>query len=151
LKGDKKTGTRGEVLGLRRVLIFNKEMAEQVKHFTDLKVWRKAHELFLGVLKDVEKFPRIKGAGVVADQIIRSVGSIGANIAEGFNSRTRKQYINFLDIARRSGAESENWYYKIRDAGFLDNETANIRIATCIEISKMLQSLMKSLSTIEEE
>ena len=82
------------MLGLRRVLIFNKEMAEQVKHFTDLKVWRKAHELFLGVLKDVEKFPRIRGAGVVADQIIRSVGSIGANIAEGFNSRTRKQNIS---------------------------------------------------------
>jgi four helix bundle protein len=56
---------------------------------------------------------------IIIDQIIRSIGSISSNIAEGFNSRTTKQYLSFLDIARRSAAESENWFYKLRDIGQL--------------------------------
>ena len=58
------------------------------------------------------------------DQIVRSCGSVGANIAEGFN-RSKKKYLNSLDIALGEADETENWLYKIRDAGFVDRNTAN--------------------------
>jgi four helix bundle protein len=70
---------------------------------------------------------------------------VRANIAEDFNSRTTRQYVSYLDIARNSSSEAENWYYKIRDAKWLNKTVANQRIKTCIEIHKMLQRMITNL------
>ncbi len=58
---------------------------------------------------------------------------------------TTRQYISFLDIARRSTAESENWFYKLRDIGYLKTDVAKNRINECAEISRMIYGLMNSL------
>lgn len=119
---------------------------KKVKHFTDLIVWQKAHKLFINIYKEIDSFPYKIGAKIIADQILRSCGSISANIAEGFNARSTKEYIHFLDIAQRSAAETENWLYKIKDSCLLKNEKVMPWLDVCCEIEKMLQSLMKSLN-----
>ncbi|MCK4235293.1 four helix bundle protein [candidate division WOR-3 bacterium] len=53
--------------------------------------------------------------------------------------------VNYLDIARNSSSEAENWYYKIRDAKWLDKDVANQRIKICIEIHRMLQKMITNL------
>jgi four helix bundle protein len=116
-----------------------------IKHFKDMVVWQRSHQLFLDIVKDVEQFYKNAISRVIVDQIIRSIGSISSNIAEGFNALTTKQYISYLDIARRSAAESENWFYKLRDIGYLPQDVADARIKECVEISRMLYGLMNSL------
>jgi len=118
---------------------------KRVKHFTDLTVWQKAHKLFVNIYTEIEKFPRTVGARIIADQVLRSCGGISANIAEGFNARSTKEYIHFLDIAQRSAAETENWIYKIADCYLLKKHKVALWLDTCYEIEKMLQSLIKSL------
>ena len=118
---------------------------EKITHFTELKVWQSSHKLFLTALEDIKHFPKDIAGRVVADQLIRSLGSIGANISEGFNSRTTRQYISYTDIARNSSSEAENWYYKIRDANWLDMNLSNFRIKTCNELCKMLLSMIAHL------
>ncbi len=117
----------------------------KVKHFTDLIVWQKAHNLFVDMYKKFADYPRKIGAKTVIEQIFRSCGSISANIAEGFNSRSTKKYVNYLEIAQKSAAETENWIYKIRDCRLLQTDTIIPWIDTCSEIQKMLQSLKTSL------
>jgi len=117
----------------------------KITHFTQLKVWQMSHELFLKALDDIQHFPQTIAGRVVADQLIRSLGSIGANTAEGFNSRTTKQYISYADIARNSAAEAENWYYKIRDACWLERRIADERIVRCHELCKMFHSMITHL------
>jgi four helix bundle protein len=95
-------------------------MTGKVMHFTDLEVWKKAHYLFLAFMQDIQNIPDSIAMREVIKQVVRSIGSIGANIAEGFNSRTTKEYIRYLDIAKRTTAESENWFYKLRDTGSLN-------------------------------
>ena len=116
-----------------------------MKHFKDLIVWQRSHQLFLDVVNDVEKFSKNAVSRVITDQIVRSVSSVSSNIAEGFNSMTTRQYLSFLDIARRSSAESENWFYKLRDIGYLQEEIAGTRINECTEINRMIYGLMNSL------
>ena len=70
----------------------------KIEHFTDLEVWQVSHELFLEVLKDLDGLPRSRAAATLTDQIIRSIGSIGANISEGFN-RSKAKFLNSLDLA----------------------------------------------------
>jgi four helix bundle protein len=117
----------------------------KVQRFTDLEVWRKAHERFLHLLVDLEGLPNTRVATILADQSIRSLGSVGANIAEGFN-RSKAKYLNCLDIGLGEANETENWLYKLRDAKLLAREKANAHVAETIQIPKMLSALYRSIS-----
>jgi len=121
------------------------QTCNKVKHFTDLIVWQKAHSLFIAMYIKFDNYPRKVGAKTVIEQIFRSCGSVSANIAEGFNSRSTKKYVNYLEIAQKSAAETENWVYKIRDCRLLKTDTTIPWIGTCNEIQKMLQSLKINL------
>ena len=117
-----------------------------VKHFTDLIVWQKAHNLFVDIYHALDTLPHKIGAKVIIDQIFRSTGSISANIAEGFNCHTTKKYINYLEIAQKSAAETENWLFKIRDCKLIEKSQVIPWLDICCQIQKMLQSLKKNLS-----
>lgn len=119
-------------------------MERKVKHFTDLETWRKAHDLFLHVLGDLNEWPTTASSRIVAEQLIRSLGSICANISEGFN-RSRKRFANCLDIAAGEANEAENWLYKVRDAGFVPVDVAKQRLRAIIEVERMLGGLKRKI------
>lgn len=50
----------------------------------------------------------------IADQLIRSSGSISANNEEGFGRGFGKDYARFLKYAVGSARESRGWYYRGR-------------------------------------
>jgi four helix bundle protein len=50
----------------------------------------------------------------LADQLYRAVGSIGANIAEGYSRGTGRDRARFYEYALGSARESRDWYYKAR-------------------------------------
>jgi four helix bundle protein len=70
----------------------------KVRRFTDLEVWRKSHDLFLHLLLDLDPLPNTRIAAALTDQTIRALGSVGANLAEGFN-RSKAKYLNCIDIS----------------------------------------------------
>ncbi|MFW6189251.1 MAG: four helix bundle protein [Planctomycetota bacterium] len=115
-------------------------MGEGVRHFTDLRVWRMAHRLFLDLCGDLGEGGGSLPGSVIAEQLLRSVGSVGANIAEGSN-RTQRKFANSLDIALGEANETQNWLYKPRDAEVLPEEAASPHIRTVLDIEKMLASL----------
>jgi four helix bundle protein len=118
---------------------------DRVQRFTDLEVWRRSHELFLRLLFDLESLPNTRVATILTDQSVRSLGSVGANIAEGFN-RSKAKYLNCLDIAIGEANETENWIYKLRDSKLLPHEESNAHVAETIQIEKMLAALHRSIS-----
>lgn len=116
-----------------------------VQTFHDLIVWQKSHQLFLDLAHDVDLFPNKRAAWIISDQILRSSGSISANISEGFGRKTRSDYERFLIIARGSTTETQNWLIKCKDLGYLNGEIYRQRDSICIEIINMLNSLIGSL------
>ena len=50
----------------------------------------------------------------LSDQLYRAVGSIGANIAEGYSRGSGKDRALFYQYALGSARESRDWYYKGR-------------------------------------
>ena len=121
------------------------ERKDKITRLTDLEVWRRSHELFLSLLTDLETLPRSRPAAILTDQSMRALGSIGANIAEGFN-RSKAKYLNSLDIALGEANETENWLYKLRDSKLISRDTANAHVAETIQIEKMLAALHRSIS-----
>jgi four helix bundle protein len=94
-----------------------------VKDFRDLIVWQKAMNLFEDVVKDAEKFPNTEVARIISNQVLRSISSISANIAEGFGRRRGKEYEHYLYISRGSANESIDWYEKLKRLNYISIDT----------------------------
>ena len=120
-------------------------LRQTIESFKDLVVWQKSHQLFLDIAEDIESFPNKRVAWVITDQIVRSSASISANISEGFGRKTRADYEHFLVIARGSTTETQNWLIKCRDLGYISDEAFGLRDDICLQVIKMLNSLIGSL------
>ncbi len=121
------------------------ESRGKVESFRDLIVWQKSHRLFLEIVIDVETFPRKRVSDIIADQILRSSSSISTNIAEGFGRKTSADYERFLIISRGSATETQNWLIKCKDLGYIGDGVFNDRYELCVEVIKMINSLVGSL------
>lgn len=63
----------------------------RIQRFQDLVVWQKALEFSRLAVSDVEKFPRTLAGKRVAGLLISVIGSINANIPEGFGRRSPRR------------------------------------------------------------
>jgi four helix bundle protein len=80
----------------------------------DIKAYRFA--LFAADISwvDVTKLVQDHRTRALADQLYRALGSIGANLAEGYSRSSGKDLARFYEYALGSARESRDWYYKAR-------------------------------------
>jgi four helix bundle protein len=76
----------------------------------------------------------------LSDQLFKAVGSIGANIAEGYSRRTGKDRARFYEYALGSARESRHWYYGSRQILFA--EVIVHRFKVLAEISRLLLAII---------
>jgi len=121
-------------------------MGERVSaDFRSQLLWRKAQEFAAEVAGVVSTLPRDRAADALGNQLMRSAGSIAANIAEGYGRYSQAAYRNHLSIARGSAFESESWLDLLVRRGFLTPERGEHLIDLCKESQKLLTLRMKSL------
>ena len=82
---------------------------------------------------------------VMAKQLLRSATSIGANIIEAQACNSRKDFINFLNIALKSANESKYWLALFRDSGKGEKEGINSLLNDVTEIANLLGSSLIKL------
>ena len=117
----------------------------KIQSFTDLIVWQKGHELVLEVYRMTKKFPKEELFALVS-QIRRAVVSVTSNIAEGFGRTSKKEKLHFYSFAYGSLLEVRNQLFVAKDLNYIA-ENEFIQVSDCaIEISKMLQGLMKKIN-----
>ena len=79
------------------------ENTKQIASYKELIVWQKSVELVEHIYHLTKKFPKEEVYGLVS-QMRRASVSIPSNIAEGRLRRSKKDFIQFLQIAFGSGA-----------------------------------------------
>ena len=109
--------------------------------FTDLTVWRTAHELVLAIYKYTAAFPKPETYGLAA-QLRRAAVSIPANIAEGFRRRGKADKARFMNIAEGSIEECRYYLILSKDLGY--GETAEFT-ETLEQVSRMLHAYAKAI------
>jgi four helix bundle protein len=112
--------------------------------FRDLLVWQKAMRLATEAYRLTKALPRSEEYRLTS-QLLRAAASVAANIAEGHARGTRKDYAHFIFIARGSLAETETVLLLLFE--LLTNERANVALALCAEIGRMLNRLHTRLRT----
>ena len=120
-------------------------MTEESKGFQGLKAWQKTYDLALHIYVLTKSFPKGETYGLVT-QLQRAVVSVSANIAEGYERQHRKEYLQFLFIAKGSLGETETYLLLARDLGYITPTEYAIADEKRKETSKLLRGLVKSLS-----
>lgn len=94
------------------------------KRFEEIEAWQEARELVKQVysLSNAAGFSRDFG---LRDQVRRASVSLMANIAEGYERGGRKEFVQFLSIAKGSAAEARSHLYVALDQGYIEDETFN--------------------------
>jgi len=60
---------------------------------------------------DVTRLMKDKRTSALSDQLYRALGSIGANLSEGYSRGSGKDRARFYEYALGSARESRTWYY----------------------------------------
>jgi len=91
------------------------------RNFKNIKAWQYADDLAVLVYSKTKSFPREELYGITS-QLRRASVSVPANIAEGASREHKREYLNFLYIARGSMAENEYLLHLSRRLGYLQDD-----------------------------
>lgn len=108
-------------------------------------LWRaKAYRLALFAAdvgwRDVTKLMTDRRTRGLSDQLYRALGSVSANIAEGYSRGTGRDRARFYEYALSSARESRDWYFKARH--LLGDEVVQPRLSLLTEIIRLLLTMV---------
>jgi four helix bundle protein len=115
------------------------------KEITDDALWRMEVyriSLFAGELAwhDVTKLMHDRRTLKLSDQLFAAVGSVSANIAEGYSRSSHKDQARFYEYSLGSARESRNWYFEGRYV--LGEKVAGHRIQLLTQIIRQLLNII---------
>ena len=114
------------------------------ERFEELRAWQAARALTLDVyaLARGDQFRHDFGLG---DQIRRAAVSTMNNIAEGFDSASRVEFVRFLRYASRSASEVQSCLYVALDQRYISQEQFDRAYASAASVRKLCAGLIRSL------
>lgn len=113
----------------------------KIERFEQIEAWQTARELTKQIyrLSNTGEFARDHG---LRDQMRRAAVSVMSNIAEGFESRTKGMFIEFLGRAKASCGELRAQTYVTQDVGYLDQLQSTQLMALAEKCSRQISNFM---------
>ena len=125
------------------------EHRKPIRSFEDLFVWQLAIELVKQIYLITSK-GSLKTDFALKDQLRRASISIPTNIAEGFERRSRKEYLQFLNIAKGSSGELRSLLRVAFDIDYLRSVEYEYLREEVSKVSACLFNQIKSLRASPE-
>lgn len=117
----------------------------KINSIEELEVFKRSHSLTLKIYKVTEVFPQSEKFGLIS-QMRRASSAIATNLIEGSHRLSRKEFRQFVSIARGSAGELKYQLLLSKDIGYMSNTDYHPLIMEIEEISRMLYGLIRSLS-----
>jgi len=117
----------------------------KAERFEDLEIWQEARALAKKIFEITGQADFHKDFGYI-NQINNAAGSIMDNIAEGFERNGRKEFMQFLSIAKGSAGEVRSQLHRGFDRKYFTPEVYNELMEHIIKVSKRLSVLISTLN-----
>ena len=117
-----------------------------IERFEDIEVWKQSRILANLIYDYSEIGPFSRDYGL-RDQMRRSAVSIMSNIAEGFESRSRKRFIEYLGYAKASAGELRAQLYLASDRNYLSSEDFEQASSLVENCSRQLAGFIRYLES----
>jgi len=112
--------------------------------FQDLKIWQLAIEIADALFDIADELER-KKLFRFAEQLRGSGMSMSNNIAEGSGSSSKKEFKNFLNIARRSTFENANILILLGRRNLITSNQMNENLNNLDKLCRQITNFIKSL------
>ena len=116
-----------------------------IERFEDIKAWQAARELVSAVYRVSGRGKFEKDFGL-RDQIQRASVSVMANIAEGFERSSDREFHRFLYIAKGSAGEVRSHLFVALDLGYISAEEFSDLRTKSEEVAKSLSGFITYLA-----
>jgi four helix bundle protein len=120
-----------------------------VLRFEELEIWQQARDICKKIRKITEASISFSKDFSLKSQILRSSGSVMDNIAEGFERNGKKEFINFLYIAKGSLGEVRSQIHRSFDAEHIEKTEYDAFIEECYNLSGKIAHFISYLSRSE--
>ena len=119
--------------------------ADKLFSFQELKVWQKSVLFAEQVIRSIDEIEAPRKHYRLIEQLESACTSVSMNIAEGKGRQTTKEFIQFLYIDRGSLFEVVTLLIIFNNLGWLKTQSFVDIQNMALEITKMLNSLIKSM------
>lgn len=113
--------------------------------FEELVVWKRAIQFASDVIDVTERLHTTAKHARLIEQIESAATSVASNIAEGKGRYSKKEFVQFLYIARGSLYETVSLVILFEQRGWLKAGDSQRLCADANEIAKMINGLSQSL------
>lgn len=103
-----------------------------------LELKYRAFYLSIDVIRFLESLDFKQSLKIISDQLIRSITSIGANIVEAKASSSKKEFLNYFQIALKSANEAKYWLAMLKELLPQEKEKIDNFLRELEEISKII-------------
>jgi four helix bundle protein len=111
-----------------------------------IEIKQRAYLYALDVIKLLDQLNKSDlSVRVIAQQLMRSATSIGANIIEAQASSSKKEFTNFLNHSLKSANESKFWLSLLKDSGKAKLDLTNKLLIEIKEIANIFASSILTL------
>ncbi len=116
----------------------------KVQRFEDLEAWQAARAA-VQLIYQASSNGEFSRDFALRDQIRRATVSMMANIAEGISRRSNREFVQFLFMAKASGAEAQSHMYVALDQGYLSQEDFRLLYDQTDRCARQISSLITYL------
>ena len=104
----------------------------------------KSFQFAVRIVKLCKHIQDVKKEFTLTKQLLRSGTSIGANVAEAQQAQSRPDFVAKLSISLKEAVETNYWLRLLKATDDLSESEYNSIITDCIELEKMLTSIVKT-------
>jgi len=120
----------------------------KIERFEDLEIWQLARELVKYIYKVTSESNFSNDFGLM-NQMQRSAVSIMSNIAEGFERKSKKEFVHFLYIAKGSCGELRSQLYISLDLNYINKSEFDIYVELAEKVSRSIAGFIKYLQSFD--
>lgn len=106
------------------------------KFKSDLKL--RCYQFSLNVIAFIDTLTSQQSCRIIADQLLRSAMSIGANLVEATASSSKLEFKKFHEIALKSANETKYWLGLLRDSGKANPNKVNELLNEVEQLANMI-------------
>jgi four helix bundle protein len=116
----------------------------RIERCEEIEAWKKARQLTQEIYNVTEQGAFRKDFGL-QEQLRRASVSIMANIAEGFDGGSNREFLKFLSYALQSATEVQSHLYVALDQRYLDQQAFQSLYNLSVEIKNLISGLIRYL------
>ena len=108
---------------------------------------RRSKQFALRIFRLVDALPRTSAGRAIANQLVRSATSVGANYRAASRARSRAEFAAKLGTVLEETDESLYWFELIRDGELMPDSKISLLLKEANELTAILAAARKSAAS----